>query len=157
MVHELVSVFVEKRHLNGGRSGRREGGYSWTDAFASKNISKIQRSLSASYCRGDYKIVVLQTLSGRHHTSAPCSVGTLFLMPASVEERQKGQQASEKQGKKTCSVHWNKVNNVTHAVRLTHMTLCRMSSALLSVFCSIVIRLRCRVSLKDPNKNLEAS
>lgn len=91
-----------------------------SSAVFTNSISKIQHSLSASCFRGGYKIVVLQTLSGRHHTSALCSVGTLFLRPASVEERQEGQQASEKQGKKTCRVHWNKVNTACHTCCPTH-------------------------------------
>lgn len=37
------------------------------------------------------------------------------------------------------------------------MPLCRMSSAWVSAFCSTVIRLRCKLSLKDPNRNLDTS
>lgn len=99
----------------------------------------------------------MQTLPGRHHTPVPCSVRTSFSRPVSVEERQEGKQASEKQGNETRNVHWNKVENVKDTVRLTHMPLCRVSSAWVSAFCSIVIRLRCKVSLKDPNKNLDIS
>lgn len=139
---------------------RKEGGIheqaNWCRNIPN-SIFMIQHSLSASCHHWDNKTVVLQTLSGRHHTPVSCSVWTLFSRPASVEERQEGKQASEKQGNETRNVQWNKVKNVKHAVRLTHMHLCRMSSAWVSAFCSIVIRLRCKVSLKDPNKNLDTS
>lgn len=121
------------------------------------SIFMTQHSLSASCHHGNNEIVALQTLSGRHHTPVPCSVSTLFSRPASVEERQEGIQASEKQGNETHNVHWNKGNYVKHAVRLTHTPLRRRSSAWVSAFCSAVIRPRCKVSLKDPNKNLDTS
>lgn len=88
MFHELVLVFVEKKFKWG--MIKVGGTFMSRHTFALKKKSKIQRSLSASCFRGDNKIVVLQTLSGRHYTSALCSVGTLFLRPASVEERQEG-------------------------------------------------------------------
>lgn len=63
---------------------------------------------------------------------------------------QKGQQASGKKDKKT--VKWK-----MWTVGLTCTPLCRRSSAWLSALWSLVIRRRCKILRKDPNKNLEAS
>lgn len=48
-------------------------------------------------------------------------------------------------------------HSVKYGVRLTQMTLCCMSSAWLNSFCSLAIRLWCKVSLRDPIKNWETS
>lgn len=157
LVQSLPRCQVGRRHLfaethifayKGNRMSRR--------AFM---MMRGQRSLCASAHNGDYRqIVALQGLSDKPYTSAPCPVWTLFLRPVSVEERARGQQGSDKQdNKNTHNVHWSEIKMWNMFLKLTRMTLCRMSSAWLSAFCSLAIRLWCKVSLKEPIKNWETS
>lgn len=120
--------------------------------------SWVQCSLCASAHHVDSRqTLALQCLSDKPYTSASCPAWTLFPRPASVEERVERATGFRKQKHDLTWSLLERNKNVKYVVKLTQMTLCRMSSAWLSAFCNLAIRLWCKVSLRDPIKNWESS